>query len=447
VGSEAPLVEDRLDRGEADREVRVKEAGTPSSPGAWLEARRAIEDVVHDASGRVLGALVRSLGDFGLAEDALQDAIAGALERWPVDGVPANPAGWIAVSARRRALDRLRRRSTRFRKQDDVLLVERLAREVEEGEPPDIPDERLALVFTCCHPALAEEARVALTLRALCGLSTPEIARCFLVPEATVAQRIVRARRKIQDARIPFQVPDREDLPERLSSVLAVLYLVFNEGYTATSGGLLRADLCEEAIRLARIIVELLPGEAEAEGLLALLLLHDSRRLARTDPTGALVTLEHQDRSRWDRARIDEGRALVRRALERRHPGRYQIEAAISAVHAEAERAADTDWWQIVGLYTALHSFVPTPVVALNRAAALAMAAGPELGLRHLDDPSIADPLDGYHLLHSARADLHRRLGNRIEAARHYRRALDLVTNDAERLYLERRLAEVTRDP
>jgi len=425
----------------------VTEAGTPSSPGAWLEARRAIEDMVRDTSGRVLGALVRRLGDFGLAEDALQDAIASALERWPVDGVPANPAGWIAVSARRRALDRLRRRTTRVRKQDEVALVERLAREVEQDEPPDIPDERLALVFTCCHPALAEEGRVALTLRALGGLSTAEIARCFLVPEPTVAQRIVRARRKIQDARIPFQVPEREDLPERLSSVLAVIYLVFNEGYAATTGGLLRADLCEEAIRLARIIVELLPDQTEAEGLLALLLLHDSRRAARTDATGALVTLEHQDRSHWDRARIDEGRALVKRALERRRPGRYQIEAAIAAVHAEADRAERTDWWQIVGLYTALHSLVPTPVVALNRAAALAMAAGPRLGLQHLEDPAISVPLDGYHLLHSARADLYRRLGDAPEAARHYRRALELVTNDSERRYLERRLAEVTRDP
>jgi RNA polymerase sigma-70 factor (ECF subfamily) len=421
----------------------VTAAGTPSSPGAWIEARQAVDHVVRDANGRVLGALVRTLGDFTLAEDALQDAIANALERWPVDGVPDNPAGWIVVSARRRALDRLRRRTTRARKEDDVALAEQLARQIDAGEPPDIPDERLALVFTCCHPAIAEEARVALTLRALGGLSTPEIARCFLVPEPTVAQRIVRARRKIQDARIPFQVPEREELPERLSSVLAVIYLVFNEGYAATTGGLLRADLCEEAIRLARIIVELLPEEAEAEGLLAMLLLHDSRRAARTDASGALVTLEHQDRSRWDRARIDEGRSLVRHALGRRRPGRYQIEAAIAAVHADAPRAEDTDWWQIVGLYTALHSFVPTPVVALNRAAALGMAAGPQLGVRLLDDPSLSEALDSYHLLHSARADLHRRLGNGEEAARHYRRALELVTNDAERRYLESRLAAV----
>jgi len=415
-----------------------------STPGAWLDARRAVEGVVRDTSGRVLGGLVRSLGDFVLAEDALQDAVALALERWPVDGVPANPGGWIVVAARRRALDRLRRRATRTRKEAEVLLAERLAREVDE-DVPDIPDERLALVFTCCHPALSEEARVALTLRTLGGLSTPEIARCFLLPEVTVAQRIVRAKRKIQDAGIPFQVPAREALPERLSSVLAVLYLVFNEGYVATSGGLLRADLCDEALRLARILDELLPGEPEVEGLLALLLLTDSRRATRVDATGALVTLDEQDRSRWDRERIAEGSAVVTRALGRRRAGPYQVQAAIAAVHAEAPRAQDTDWWQIVGLYAALEALAPTPIVSLNRAAALAMAAGPEVGLRVLDDEAIAGPLDGYHLLHSARADLLRRLGRHDDAAEHYRRALALVTNDAERRYLERRLAEVTR--
>lgn len=418
---------------------------TTRAPGAWLDARRAVEDVVRAHAGKVVAGLIRYLGEFALAEDAFQDAVAIALERWPVEGIPTNPAGWIVTTARHRALDRLRRRATRTAKEPSLALMERLERDTAgpDSDLPDIPDERLALIFTCCHPALSEDARTALTLRTLGGLSTPEIARCFLVPEPTIAQRIVRAKGKIGEAGIPFRVPGREELPERLGSVLAVLYLVFNEGYTATRGPLVRADLCVEAIRLGRVLVELLPEEPEVEGLLALMLLHDSRRAARIDDRGALVTLEHQDRSRWSPERIDEGRALVRAALIRRRPGPYQLQAAIAAIHAEARTPSETDWWQIVGLYTALHGLHPTPVVALNRAVAIAMAAGPALGLQMMDADEIATPLADYHLLHSGRADLLRRLGRIPEAVGAYRRALELVSNEVERQFLEQRLQEL----
>jgi RNA polymerase sigma-70 factor (ECF subfamily) len=413
------------------------------SPGGWLEARRAVEGVVREHAGRVVAGLIRYLGDFPLAEDAFQDAVAIALERWPQEGVPANPAGWIVTSARRRALDRLRHRTVRAAKEPDLALIARLERDEAADEPLDIPDERLALMFTCCHPALSEDARVALTLRTLGGLSTSEIARSFLLPEATIAQRIVRAKRKIDEAKIPFAVPDREALPERVSSVLAVLYLVYNEGHSATTGGLLRTELSSEAIRLARVLLDLLPREPEVRGLLALMLLHDSRRATRTGDDGALVTLDRQDRTRWDRAQIAEGAQLVEQALASRDPGPYQLQAAIAALHAQAATPEATDWWQIVGLYTALYSWLPTPVVALNRAAALAMAAGPAAGLRAMDDPEISAPLADYHLLHSARADLMRRLGRGADAAVEYRRALALVTNEAERRYLVARLDEV----
>jgi RNA polymerase sigma-70 factor (ECF subfamily) len=413
-----------------------------SRPGGWLAARAAVDGAVRAHGPRVLAGLVRQFGDFDLAEDAAQDAVAVALARWPVEGIPENPAGWLVVTARRRALDRLRRRQTRHARQADVVLVTQLEAAGDE-EPSDIPDERLALVFTCCHPALSQEAQVALALRALCGLSVPEIARSFLVPEPTIQQRIVRAKRKILEARIPYEVPGRDALPERTAAVLAVVYLVFNEGYLALAGGLLRDDLATEAIRLARVLVELLPDDPEVRGLLALLLLHHARRAARTDADGVLVTLEDQDRSRWNRAEIAEGAAELARALAARASGPYQIQAAIAALHAEAPTADATDWHQIAGLYGVLRARGDSPVLALNQAVAVAMAAGPELGLQLLQTPEIADPLADYHLLHAARADLCRRVGRTAEAAAHYRAALARVTNAAERAYLERRLARL----
>lgn len=413
--------------------------------GALLEARAAVEVVVREHAGRVLSSLVRYLGAFDLAEDALQDALAIALAKWPVEGLPDNPPAWIVTTARRRALDRIRRRTVRRDKQQDVLLLERLERDDRAPGGEDevlVRDERLALIFTCCHPSLSQEAQVALTLRALGGLSTAEIARCFLVPEPTIAQRIVRAKAKITSAKIPYRVPEGPDLEERLPAVLATLYLAFNEGYSATRGPLVRGDLCDEAIRLARILCELMPDQAEAMGLLALMLLQDSRRSARVDGGGSLLTLPEQDRSLWDRSRIEEGTTLVRRALEARRAGPYQIQAAIAAVHAEARSAEETDWWQIAGLYAALETLHSTPVVALNRAVAVAMAAGPAVGLAQIDNEAVSGALGDYHLLHAVRADLLRRLGRADEAAESYRRALSLVSNDAERVFLEKRLLE-----
>jgi RNA polymerase sigma-70 factor, ECF subfamily len=385
--------------------------------------------------GRILASLIRVVRDFDLAEDALQEAFAAALAQWPVQGPPQHPVGWLLTTARHKAIDQLRRRALAENKRDEIAAL------VAQEEDMPVPLDALRLIFTCCHPALAPEAQVALTLRTICGLSTESIARAFLVSAPTLAQRLVRAKAKIKGAGIPYEVPGDDALAERLDSVLTVIYLVFNEGYAASFGAdLVRAELCAEAIRLGRLLGELLPAEGEPKGLLALMLLHDARRATRTDDQGEIVLLEDQDRSRWDRGQIAEGAALVEQALRGRPLGKYAVQAAIAALHAQAPSARDTDWPQIAALYSVLVGIHPSPVVELNRAVAIAMAEGPEHGLALLDTLQ----LPGYHLLPAARADLLRRLGRRADAAAAYRQALALVTNEAERRLLERRLAEVT---
>jgi len=419
-------------------------------PGADLRAD--LERVFRTESRRAVATLTRLLGDLDEAEEAVADAFVAALETWPRDGLPANPGGWITTVARNRALDRLRRAR---RHAEKVAILERdLAGSMEEpvrlGSESRLADDRLRLIFTCCHPALPFEARVALTLRTLGGLTTPEIARAFLVPEATLAQRIVRAKAKIRTAGIPYRVPPDEVLPERLDAVLAVLYLVFNEGYSASAGNSLqRRDLAAEAIRLTRLVVELLPDQDEAAGLLALLLLQDSRRDARVGPAGELILLEDQDRGRWDRAEIAEGLRLVdrvagRAAAERRLPGPYVLQGSIAAVHARAANAAGTDWTLLARLYRLLVAVAPSPVVDLNRAVAVTMAEGPAAGLALLDELASDPALGGYHLYHAARADLLRRLDRPADAAAAYERALALVSTAPERAFLARRLAEVS---
>jgi RNA polymerase sigma-70 factor (ECF subfamily) len=406
-----------------------------------------IEEIFRAEHGRILATLIRLLGDMDVAEEALQDAFAVALEQWPEAGTPGNPVAWLVSTGRHKAIDRLRRGARLAQKREEIARhLELSAPLSDQDEETPVPEDRLRLIFTCCHPALATEAQVALTLRTLGGLSTDEIARAFLVPAPTMAQRLVRAKAKIRDAGIPYQVPPTEALAERLDAVLVVVYLVFNEGYSASFGQrLIRNELTEQAIRLGRMLVELLPAHAEPKGLLALMLLHDSRRETRLDGTGDIVLLAEQDRSRWDRAQIEEGAALVETALREsgRPPGPYVLQAAIAAVHAQARTAADTDWVQIAALYGVLAGVHPSPVVALNRAVAIAMAGALERGLELVDELDQGGELDGYHLLPSARAELQRRLGRHAEAAESYRRALALVSNEAERRHLERRLREV----
>jgi RNA polymerase sigma-70 factor (ECF subfamily) len=402
-----------------------------------------IERVFRGERGRILATLIRLIGDIDSAEDALAAAFEAALVQWPAQGLPDNPRAWLVRAGRNKAIDRLRRAARFADKQGELETGGALdAAELDEpAEAPAVEDDRLRLIFTCCHPALAIEAQVALTLRTLGGLETSEIARAFLVPIATMAQRLVRAKTKIREAGIPYRVPEANDLPERVEAVLAVVYLIFSEGYAASSGkALLRGDVCAEAIRLGRLVLELLPGQSEAEALLALMLLHDARRDTRVSEAGDVVLLEDQDRSRWDAEQIAEGLALVEASLRRGPPGSYALQAAIAGVHAQARAARDTDWPQIASLYSLLLRVNPTPVVALNHAVAVAMADGAEAGLRLVERIAASAALAGYHLLPATRADFLRRLGRDEEAAAAYREALALVGNDADRRFLEQRL-------
>jgi len=402
-----------------------------------------VDSVYRSDWGRIVATLIRQFGDFEVAEESAQEAFAIAVNQWRLEGVPEFPRAWIIQTAKHKAIDRLRRQ-TRFEEKlaSFATLVETVAEP--NYDTDEIPDDRLRLIFTCCHPALALDAQVALTLRTLGGLQTDEIARAFLVPPTTMAQRLVRAKRKIKDAGIPYKVPDTNDMPERLDGVLTAIYLIFNEGYAPTRGEpVVRADLCTEAIRLARLLRALMSPQppSEVSGLVALMLLHDSRRLARLDAAGDLVVLEDQDRSKWNEDYIAEALPLVDEALQV-HPGQFALEAAISAEHCKAVRAEDTNWRQIIQFYNLLERLTGSPIVSLNRAVAVAMADGPQVGLTLID--SLADDLEGYHLLHAARADLFRRTGAKTEAANSYKRALELVTNESERRFLERRFAEVT---
>ena len=411
-----------------------------------LDASEAVEAVYRADWGRIVATLIGLIGDFDLAEECAQEAFAAAVDQWRVSGVPEFPRAWIVQTARHKAIDRIRR-SARFEQKLESYATSGLVRTVEEPDydTTEIPDDRLRLIFTCCHPALALEAQVALTLRTLCGLETDEIARAFLVPEPTMAQRLVRAKRKIRDAGIPYSVPETNDLAARIDAVLTVIYLVFNEGYAATRAGpLVRTDLCAEAIRLGRLVRSLMQPNPppDATALVALMLLHDARRDARVDDAGDLIVLGEQDRTRWNQPQIAEALPLVEEALRGR-PGPFALQAAIAAVHCQAARPEDTDWPQIVRLYDLLERLQPSPIVSLNRAVAVAMADGPAPALALIDQLAATDNLANYHLLHAARADLLRRLGSPVEAAKSYQRALALVTNDSERRFLERRLREV----
>jgi RNA polymerase sigma-70 factor (ECF subfamily) len=410
------------------------------------DVEEAVAAAFREEWGQVVATLIRVTGDWDLAEECAQDAFAQALDRWRRDGIPRRPGAWLTTTARNRALDVLRREAVGAAKLREVAVLGRDEGPYDpeyDGEDSGVEDDRLRLVFTCCHPALPIEARVALTLRTLAGLTTPEIARAFLVPEATMAQRLVRAKKKIRNAGIPYRVPPAHLLPERTTGVLGVVYLLFNEGYAASSGAeLVRTNLCAEAIRLARVLARLMPDEPEVLGLLALLLLHDARRGTRVDAAGELVTLEDQDRTAWDRAEVDEGAALLETALRRGRPGPYQIQAAIAACHTTAPTAEETDWADIAGLYGELERFVPSAVVRLNRAVAVGMAQHPDAGLELVAELERSGELADYHLLSATRADLLRRSGRTAEAAVAYERALELVENAAERRFLERRLAE-----
>lgn len=413
-----------------------------AGPATDAAVSTAVTVAFREEWGRVVATLIRMTGDWDLAEECAQDAFALAVAHWRRDGIPRRPGAWLTTAAHNRATDRLRREAVGAAKLRQVAVLS------QPGEPGEdeaavsgVPDDRLRLMFTCCHPALALEARVALTLRTLAGLDTAQIARAFVVPESTMAKRLVRAKQKIRNAGIPYRVPPAHLLPERTAAVLGVLYLLFNEGYAATGDAdLIRQSLCAEAIRLARILTRLLPADAEAQGLLALMLLHDARRATRVDDTGDLVTLEDQDRTRWDHDQIAEGARILHAALRRRHPGPYQVQAAIAACHATASTAADTDWAEIAGLYHRLAQLLPSPVVELNRAVAVAMADGPAAGLPLVEALAASGALSGYHLLPATRADLLRRLGHTGAAATAYREALALATTDVERRYLTRRL-------